>query len=186
MLNVRGTRTQVLRGDKRPPCDLWGRRLEDVSPFSSADALQCSLPKEMTWNQLSIKWVPHGTNRVCVCPCVCVCVCDRSSGFGDGVRTRPDKELLLNMEWSRKTSLWLRVTHLLLTSTVTITFTLFSISQNHKSQPPSEGFTICTHRHPWPLSFDLTSDQEQLQRNRKNPFRVKKVKNLQERTEEDQ
>jgi len=27
----------------------------------------------------------------------------------------------------------------------------------------SEGFTVCTHRHPWPLTFDLTWDQEQLQ-----------------------
>jgi len=35
------------------------------------------------------------------------------------------------------------------------------------------------------LTFDLTSDQEQLPSNRKNPFRGKKVRTLQERTEED-
>jgi len=36
----------------------------------------------------------------------------------------------------------------------------------------SEGFTVCTHMTS--LTFDLTSDQEQLPRNPKNPFRGKK------------
>jgi len=43
----------------------------------------------------------------------------------------------------------------------------------------SEGFTICTHTTS--LSQDLTSDQEKLPKNRKNPFTVKiKERNLQE------
>jgi len=42
---------------------------------------------------------------------------------------------------------------------------------------PSDGFTVCTHRHPWPLTFDLISDQEQLPKNRKKPSRGKKESN---------
>lgn len=45
---------------------------------------------------------------------LCVCLSGRSSGFGVGARTRPDRELLSNMEWSLKPLLWLRVNHLYL------------------------------------------------------------------------
>jgi len=47
----------------------------------------------------------------------------------------------------------------------------------------SEGFTICTHSTS--LTFDLTSDQEKLPRNRKNPFTGKSEETLRRATEED-
>jgi len=55
-------------------------------------------------------------------------------------------------------------------------YNLYSpISQNLKFA--SEGFTICTHMTS--LTFDLTSDQEQLPKNlKKNPFTGKKGKLL--------
>jgi len=46
---------------------------------------------------------------------------------------------------------------------VKIQFSLFCIAQYHKFA--SEGFTVCTHTTS--LTFDLTSDQEKLPRNKK-------------------
>jgi len=51
------------------------------------------------------------------------------------------------------------------------TNSVYLISPNitdFKKKLPSGGFTICTHMTS--LTFDLTSDQEKLPRNRKKPF----------------
>jgi len=48
-------------------------------------------------------------------------------------------------------------------------FNLFCIAHYYKFT--SEGFTICTRRHPWPLTL------HRVRRNRNNPFTWKKVKN---------
>jgi len=50
--------------------------------------------------------------------------------------------------------------------THSIQFSIFRIAQHHKCA--SEGFKICPHTTS--LTFDLSSDQEKLPKNRKNPF----------------
>jgi len=49
-----------------------------------------------------------------------------------------------------------------------IQFSLFYTAKYDKLQMASKGFTVCTHTTS--LTFDLTSDQEKLPRNRKKTF----------------
>jgi len=65
-----------------------------------------------------------------------------------------------------------------------IQFSLFYIAQYYKSQLSSEGFTIW--KHTASLTFDLTSDQEKVPRNRKKLiYREKREEPLRRATEED-
>jgi len=65
-----------------------------------------------------------------------------------------------------------------------IKFSLFCISQDHKLRICLVGFTICTHTTS--LTFDLTSDQEKLPRNReKNFHREKREETFRRATKEE-